>query len=52
MRLYERLASLRKNRSGGDGSGDAFVAELYGAASLSGEQKAVGLARVLDFEAR
>jgi hypothetical protein len=32
---------------GSDGSGEAFVAELYGAASLSEEQEAARLARVL-----
>ena len=35
-----------------DCSGDAFVTELYGAATLSAEQEAVRLARVLNPEAR
>ena len=32
---------------GSDGSGEAFVAEPYGAAELSGEQQAARLARFL-----
>jgi hypothetical protein len=37
---------------GSDESGDAFVTELYAAASLSEEQEAVRLARVLNPAAR
>ena len=37
---------------GSDGSGEAFQAELYGAAEFSGEQQAARLARFLDLAGR